>query len=469
MKKNVLVATSDDEAIRVIELCFDSGFKIEKSKALDSCLELLTKKRYEFLFIDIEILKNFRNDADFKNQLQLLWKNSGDAEIIVVSKPESIREAVNAVKAGASNYLTYPLNLEEVKYVIDSLQEYSRLNSELNYLRDRFWHRDSLSMIRTNSPLVKDVLIKVRAVAQAESTVLITGDTGTGKSAFARLVHQHSKRNTKQFIHVNCGGIPESLLESELFGHEKGAFTGAIRRKLGKFEIAHGGTIFLDEISTLSPSMQVDLLQVLQDRCFQRVGGEVDINVDVRIIAATNVNLRNLCDQGLFRMDLYYRLNVFPIELPRLADRIEDLPILIETFLKRLNKINSKNIRDIHPDVFVALQNYSWPGNIRELENLIERAYILESSSTLTPKSFPAELFQTEKLNNLKTTRTTLNLKEFRRQEFERIEALYLKDLLIKNRGKIKQTAGDAGVSERQLNKLMHKYNLFKQNFKTKS
>lgn len=468
MKKNILVATNDQEAVRVIELCFDTGYKIEKAKTFEVCLDLFSKKRYESLFIDVDILKAAPNHTDYKNQLQSFWKFSGDTDIIVISKPESIREAVNAVKAGASNYLTYPLNQEEVKYVVDSLQEYFRLSSELNYLRDHFWHSDSLPVLRTNSPLVKDVFIKVRAVAQTESTVLITGETGTGKGVIARLVHQHSKRSTKQFIHVNCGGIPETLLESELFGHEKGAFTGAIRRKLGKFEIAHGGTIFLDEIGTLSPAMQVNLLHILQDRTFQRVGGEVNINVDVRIIAATNVNLKNLSDQGLFRVDLYYRLNVFPIELPPLADRIEDLPILIETFLNRLNKINSKNIRDIHPDVFAAFQNYAWPGNIRELENLIERAYILESSPTFTPKSFPAELFQNENKNIKNSIDTSLSLKEIRQQELERIESEYLKELLIKNRGKINQTANDAGIGERQLNKLMHKYNLYKQNFKAK-
>lgn len=464
--KNILVTTRDQKASEVIQVCFESGYKVERAYSLQSSEELFAKKRYEFLFIDIDILKNSKNDVDYKNQFLPFWRISPDVDIIVLSSPEMIREAVNAVKAGASNYLTYPLNPEEVKYIVDSLQEYSRMSSELNYLRDRFWRSDSLSVLRSNSPLMKEVFAKVRAVAPTESTVLITGETGTGKGVIARLVHQHSKRTEKQFISVHCGGIPESLLESELFGHEKGAFTGAIRRKLGKFEIAHGGTIFLDEIGTISTSMQISLLQIIQERTFERVGGETVIKADVRVIAATNTNLLKMVEQGSFRSDLYYRLNVFPIELPRLEDRIEDIPILVETFLKRLNRVNAKHINDIHPEVLDAFQCYSWPGNIRELENLIERAYILESSSILTPKSFPADLFKNGKKKSRLFIDASLTLQEVRQREIERVERQYLTELLIKNHGKIKQTAKEAGIGERQLNKLMNKFGILKEEFK---
>jgi DNA-binding NtrC family response regulator len=465
--KNILVTTIDSQAAEVIQHCFEPGYKIERADSLQSSEELFAKKRYEFLFIDIEILKNSKKDVDYKNQFLPFWSNSLDVDIIVLSSPDMIREAVNAVKAGASNYLTYPLNPEEIKYVVDSLQEYSRMSSELDYLRDRFWRSDSLSVLRSNSPLMKEVFAKVRAVAQTESTVLITGETGTGKSVIAWLVHQHSKRSEKQFISVHCGGIPDSLLESELFGHEKGAFTGAIRRKLGKFEIAHGGTIFLDEIGTISTSMQISLLQILQDRTFQRVGGEHVMKADVRVIAATNTNLLKMVEEGTFRSDLYYRLNVFPIELPRLEDRIEDIPILVENFLKRLNKVNAKHINDIHPEVLDAFQCYPWPGNIRELENLLERAYILESSSILTPKSFPADLFRNGKKKDKASVDTSLTLHEVRQREIERAERRYLKELLSKNHGKIKQTASEAGIGERQLNKLMHRYGILKEDFKS--
>lgn len=465
--KNILVTTIDQKAVETIHQCFEAGYKIERANSLAAAEELLSKKRYEFLFIDIDILKNSKIDVDYKNQFLPFWRISPDVDIIVLSSPNMIRETVNAVKAGASNYLTYPLNPEEVKYIVDSLQEYSRMSSELIYLRDRFWRSESLAMLRSNSPLMKEVFSKIRAVAQTESTVLITGETGTGKSVIARLLHQHSKRSEKQFISVHCGGIPESLLESELFGHEKGAFTGAIRRKLGKFEIAHGGTIFLDEIGTITPSMQIALLQILQDRTFERIGGENVIKADVRIIAATNTNLLSMVAEGTFRSDLFYRLNVFPIELPRLADRIEDIPILVENFLKRLNKANTKHINDIHPEVLEAFQCYAWPGNIRELENLIERAYILESSSILTPRSFPAELFKNgKKKNKLAACDVSLTLSEVRQREIERAERQYIIELLSKNHGRIKQTAQDAGIGERQLNKLMNRYGIIKEEFK---
>ncbi len=462
----LLVATKNQSAIGVIKQCFDAGYKIETANSREGCLELFEKRRYEFLFIDVELLRSNVPENDYKNQLQPFWRIFPEAEIIVLSAPEMIREAVNAVKAGASNYLTYPLNPEEVKYVLDSLQEYVRLHSELDYLRHRFWRSDSISVLRTNSLAMKEVFSKVRAVAQTESTVLITGETGTGKGVIARLIHQHSKRSENQFISVHCGAIPDTLLESELFGHEKGAFTGAVRRKLGKFEIAHGGTIFLDEIGTISTAMQIKLLQILQERTFQRVGGETTIKTNVRIIAATNTNLKKMCEEGSFRNDLYYRLNVFPIEIPPLRERIEDLPLLVELFLKRLNKSYAKNIVDIQPEVMEAFKVYPWPGNIRELENLIERAYILESSSILTRKGFPTELFANGNHKAESAIDTSLTLDELRRRELARIERQYLSELLLKNKGKIKDTAENAGIGERQLHKLMTRYGLSKTDFK---
>jgi DNA-binding NtrC family response regulator len=256
-------------------------------------------------------------------------------------------------------------------------------------------------------------------------------------------------------------------LESELFGHEKGAFTGAVRRKLGKFEIAQEGTIFLDEIGTITPSAQIKLLEILQDGTFHRVGGETTIEANVRVVAATNTDLRALCDQRQFRKDLYYRLNVFPIEIPPLTERIEDIPHIVQVIIRRLNKFYPKEIHDIHPDVMEAFRSYSWPGNIRELENLLERAYIIEESSVLTPESFPADILQYRIHGALSSNiSTALTLADTRRKGVDKIEKTYLRELLGAKGGRIKDTAQAAGISSRQLHKLMKKHNLRKEEFK---
>jgi DNA-binding NtrC family response regulator len=267
-----------------------------------------------------------------------------------------------------------------------------------------------------------------------------------------------SERKDAQFISVHCGAIPDTLLESELFGHEKRAFTGAVRRKPGKFEIARVGTI--------TPSAQIKLLQILQDGTFQRVGGEEDLEADVRVIAASNTDLKQMCDEGTFRKDLYDRLNVFPIEIPPLRDRTEDIPSFSNTILKKLSRFSSKEINGIHPHVMDAFHAYDWPGNIRELENLLERAHILETSNSLTPEDFPNELFKSKAKPVYIPANNCLTLAEVRQRSIEEIERNYLKDVLARKKGRISETAAVAGISTRQLNKLMNKYGLKKENFK---
>jgi DNA-binding NtrC family response regulator len=406
-------------------------------------------------------------DNNYREALQPFWHAYPTAEIIVMSSQKIIREAVMAVKAGASNYLTYPVNPDEVRYVTDSLYDSIIVQSELDYLRDRFWQSDSLDVVQTRSPLMKRIFNKIRSVAPTRTTVLLTGETGTGKSVMAKLIHRHSNRKDDRFISVHCGAIADTLLESELFGHEKGAFTGAVRRKLGRFEIARGGTIFLDEIGTITPAAQVKLLQVLQDGTFQRVGGEETIQSNVRVIAATNTDLRQMSNDGLFRKDLYYRLDVFPIAIPPLRERKEDIPLLVEGFLKKLNKFHSKNIHDVHPHVMAAFGKYTWPGNIRELENLMERAYILETSPILTPESFSKELFTSQSSEVPVKPDISLTLAEVKRSVIEQTEKSYLTNLLAVKRGRIKNTAEAAGIGSRQLHKLMKKYGIKKEDFRS--
>ena len=464
--KSILVVSNKEEAYRLIASTYKSGFTVERTSNKTAALELLQLKRFDLIFIDLDVLNNQDSEESYKESLKPFWQLYPSAEIIVMARQDKIRNAVNAVKAGAGDYLAYPLDAEELKLVSENLNKTRIMQSELDYLRDQFSQIDDLELFRTNSEHMKKVLQQIHTVSPTKSTVLLIGETGTGKSVLAQLIHQLSNRKDAQFISVHCGAIPDTLVESEMFGHEKGAFTGAVRRKLGKFEFATGGTIFLDEIGTITPATQIKLLQVLQDGTYQRVGGDETLKTDVRVIAASNEDLKKMCGEGTFRKDLYYRLNVFPVEIPPLRDRIEDIPIFVEAFLNNLNQFSLKEIRGIHPLVIGAFEKYSWPGNIRELENLVERAYILEASSLLTPESFPNDLFDTEATSVFIPTGMQLTLAEVRQQGVEEIERNYLKDVLARNQGKINDSARDAGISCRQLNKLMNRYGIRKEEFK---
>jgi DNA-binding NtrC family response regulator len=463
---SVLVISNEINAIKNIKTAFPPQFRSYCTDALHNAGPILERKRHDIVFIHINALESTDAALPSETVLREFITKYPSITIVVMSPQSNIRQAVSLVKAGAQDYVTYPLDREEVKLVTENISRSILSQSELDYLRDWSWKFDALEVVQTKSDAMTDVFKKIRSVSSTKTTVLLTGETGTGKSVLAKLLHQHSNRQNAQFISVHCGAIPDTLLESELFGHEKGAFTGAIRKKMGKFEIADGGTIFLDETGTLTPSAQVKLLQVLQDGTFSRVGGEDIITTNARVIAATNSDLKQLSEEGSFREDLYYRLNVFPIAIPPLRDRIEDLPHLTALFLKRLNREMQKNIMGVHAHVVEALSRYDWPGNVRELENLIERAYILESSSMLTPDSFPREIFDHQDAPNIMSVDTHMPLAEARKTALEDFERRYIKDLVTRNKGRINNSAADAGISTRQLHKLMKKYGVRKEQYK---
>ena len=327
-------------------------------------------------------------------------------------------------------------------------------------------------MSLTRSQKMRDVYRKVQMVAPTRTTVLLTGETGTGKSYLAKLIHQLSARSSRQFISVHCGALPESLIESELFGHEKGAFTGASKTRKGKFELADGGTIFLDEIGTITPSAQIKLLHILQEKAFERVGGEKLIPCDVRIIAATNEDPAVLSEQGKFRWDLFYRLNVFPVEVPPLRQRTEDILPLAEQFIVNFRRDAGKNIRGIDPRAARALEEYSWPGNVRELENIVERACILEETDRIHAESLPLELLALRpEIQADSSTRsdTLMPLHAARFAAIEEFERRYLWALLQSCNGSIKRSADTAGITTRQLHKLMTRHHLDKKSFRPRS
>jgi DNA-binding NtrC family response regulator len=433
----------------------------------------LSSRPCDCLFIDLSEMEELAAGLESEEHPHVLIEHIRQLRpmigIVIIAANADIRRAVAYVKHGASTYITEPVNADEMRLVVDEIFRERRQQSELAYLRERFWKEDTRDHVRTDSPLMQKVIDNVRSVAPTKATVLLLGETGTGKSFTARMIHRLSNRKEGPFICVHCGAIPDTLIESELFGHEKGAFTGAHRRKPGKFELACGGTIFLDEIGTVTPPAQVKLLTVLQEGTYQRVGGETDQKADVRVIAASNGDLKQMCMEGLFRKDLYYRLNVFPITIPHLFERKEDIPPFVDFFVQRFNQFNAKQIRGVHPDVMQALMKYDWPGNLRELENLLERAHILETTNELTPESFPSELFESIEPVAEIAIDTSETLAAVRSKALAEIERRYLKEVLSRKKGKINASAAEAGISTRQLNKLMHKHQLEKSSFKSKS
>ena len=434
--------------------------------ALPTALEKHRQSPFDLIFVDLEQFDTDSENSPNNETIQSFKKNNPVAKLVLITPRDAMRKAFHLIKAGADDYVTYPTSKHELQLSLAACRDDVSHALELDYLRDHFWKAEWLNIVRSLNPGMRAVFEKIRAVAPTIATVLLLGETGTGKGLLARLTHWHSLRCDKPFIAVHCGAITETLIESEFFGHEQGAFTGAIRKKLGKFEVARNGTIFLDEIGTIPPSLQIKLLQVLQDGTFSRVGGEETLHTDARIIFATNANLEKLVAEGHFRKDLYYRVKIFPIEIPPLRERIEDLPHLTEAFLQKLQQRYNKPISGLHSSVAEAFRAYGWPGNVRELENVLERAYILERSKMLMPQNFPADMMPYEGLRMRDRSIADLSLAEARQLVIEDFEKQYIRDLLTRNKGRINISAKEARITPRQLNRLMNQYAISKEHFK---
>jgi len=434
--------------------------------SLPAAMQQHAQAPFDLIFADLDQFDT-QSDPSFNSETILSFKkNNPVAKLILLTPRDAIRDTFHLIKAGADDYMTLPVSKHELQLVMAACREEISHALELDYLRDRFWKAEWLDIVRSRNPAMRAVFEKIRAVAPTIATVLLLGETGTGKGLLARLTHWHSLRCDKPFIAVHCGAIPETLIESELFGHEQGAFTGAVRKKLGKFEVARQGTIFLDEIGTISPAVQIKLLQVLQDGTFSRVGGEETLHTDARVIFATNADLEKLVAEGRFRKDLYYRVKIFPIEIPPLRERTEDLPHMTEAFLQKLNQRYSKGIKGLHPLAAEAFRRYGWPGNVRELENVLERAYILERTALLMPQSFPANMMPEEGIWANPSPMGELPLAEARQAAIDDFEQRYLRDLLTRNKGRINASAEIAQITPRQLNRLMNRYNICKEDYK---
>ncbi len=384
-----ILVVDDEKNIRdVLAIALKKeGYLVSTADDGDTALNLLCKEHFDLMLADVRMPR--------MNGLTLLRKvqsASPETVTIMITADTSSDTAVTAMKEGAYDYLTKPFRqLDEIVLVIQNALERKRLKQENIYLKQEIKKQAAVSHIIGKSRQMRDVLQRVEKVAESQGNVLILGESGTGKELIARSVHFNSPRRDRPFVTVNCGALPEPLLESELFGHMKGAFTGAVSNKEGLFEVAHSGSIFLDEIGDTPLSIQVKLLRVLQEKEFRRVGGTKDIKVDVRIIAATNQNLKRLVSEEKFREDLYYRLNVIPIVLPPLRDHLEDIPLLADFFIKRFNRGLGKEVKGINDQAMAALMQREWKGNIRELENLLESAIALSSGEVLTLTDFNEE------------------------------------------------------------------------------
>lgn len=374
----VLVVDDDPDVQEVLKDRLESlGYRAVPALTGKQGLELLDKESPEMAFLDIEL-----PDMNGLEALKAIRKRQNDVAVVIITAYGSIERAVQAMKDGAYDFVAKPLKPGFVALVVERAMERERLKREVEILSGEAGERYRL--VVTKSSKMNLAVDSAKMAATAKSTVLLLGESGTGKELFARAIHNWSERKSGPFIAVNCVGLSKELFESELFGHEKGAFTGAHQLKKGKMELAHGGTVFLDEIGDVSTEIQTKLLRFLQEREFERVGSTKPIQVDVRIIAATNRNLGELVKQGRFRDDLYYRLNVVPIALPALRERKEDIPALVHYFLQRFSKETKKNFTDVTPQAMERLSTHDWPGNVRELANVIERAIVLGRGPQIT-------------------------------------------------------------------------------------
>jgi DNA-binding NtrC family response regulator len=432
----------------------NDGYKVDAAESATRARELISRGSYDLVISDISM-----PDGSGVDVLRTARETQPDCIVILITAYASTESAIEALKLGAYDYIIKPFDVEELRIVLKNALEKRQLEQENTLLKRELKETSRFDDLVGESPAMEQVKALLDRVAPTNSTVLIWGESGTGKELAARAIHRRSPRRAKQFVSINCGALPDELLESELFGHVKGSFTGAVATKKGLFEVADGGTIFLDEIGDTSPAMQVKLLRVLQERQIRRVGGTEQLEVDVRIITATNQDLESMVREKRFREDLYYRINVIAIKMPPLREKREDLAALANHFLGKYNKIMGKRIREIAPDAMRQLMEYSWPGNVRELENVIERAVALEGSDRILPASFNREVVsRTDEAQPLPVVLNDdgIDLET----QLERLRERFMNEALSRTQGVQTRAAELLGMSFRSFRYFAKKYNL---------
>jgi DNA-binding NtrC family response regulator len=452
MSMHILVI-DDEKSQRDIlnDILTDAGYSVVVAADGDQGLEYVTSGNFDLILTDLKM-----PGKDGLDVLKGVRDYNPEIQVIIMTAFGTIPGAVNAIKGGASDYLTKPFKKEELLHVVRRTCERGELISENRKLKDEITKRYHYQNIIGKSPAMRDIYKLIERIKDVDATVLISGESGTGKELVARAIHFSSKKSNGPFVAINCGAIPESLIESELFGHEKGSFTGANKSHIGKFEQAQGGTIFLDEIGTMRADLQIKLLRILQERKVEPIGSHESKELDVRVLAATNDDLEAKVREGYFRTDLYHRLNVFHIRVPRLIDRKEDILLLSNYFINKYTERYNKNQIALTQAAFKALENYAFPGNVRELENIIEKAIILSDG----PQIDAADLMIPEATHSIPI------VKNEKTKSLPELEEKLIYDALKDNFGSLKRTANTLGITYKTLQYRLKKYGIDKNQFK---
>jgi two-component system nitrogen regulation response regulator NtrX len=450
MARTILVVDDEETIIQSLNgILTDEGYDVVSANSGAAGLEKIEEVMPELVLLDI-----WMPGIDGIETLVKIKETNPHLPVVIMSGHGTIETAVKATKLGAYDFIEKPLSLEKVLLCVNNALDYSRLEEEIILLKEKERHR---YRITGNSKAIKQLREQIKVVAPTNAWVLITGENGTGKELVAHTIHGQSKRSNKPMVEVNCAAIPEELIESELFGHEKGAFTGATTMKKGKFDLAHEGTLFLDEISDMSLKAQSKTLRILQEQKFERVGGAKTIHVDVRVIAATNKDLETEIEKGNFRDDLYFRLNVIPITVPALRERVEDIPELVNEFLSDISLRTNLELKEFSQKAIDLLKKYHWPGNVRELKNLVERLVIMIPEKVIQDKNIPPPFNQGPDVKQ--TPESSLMADSFKDAKIE-FEKAFIARKLREFNGNISQTAEAIGIERSNLHKKIKAYGL---------
>jgi len=445
MFPTILIVDDEKSILKSLSgLLQDEGFEVITANNGYEALKIIDAESPDLVLLDI-----WMPGIDGIETLQEIKKDNPFIQVIIITGHGTIETAVKATKLGAFDLIEKPLSIDKIIVAINNALNFRRLEEENRYLRKKMIEKNSIS---GNSSPIKLLKKQIAAAAPSETWILIKGENGTGKELVARTIHQMSARASQRLVDVNCAAIPEELIESELFGHEKGSFTGAVSKKRGKFELANDGTIFLDEIGDMSLKTQAKILRVLQEQQFQRVGGGRTIKVNVRVLAATNKDLEEEIQKGLFREDLYYRLNVIPIEVPSLRERGDDIPLLVETFLEEHVRQEHQGPMQMDPEAMALLQLYPWPGNVRELKNLVERLTIMVEGDLISATDIPAP-YNPECQNPLEHFGSKLFHMDSLKDAKKAFEKEFIEKKLQENEKNVTQTAKAIGVERSYLHK----------------